>query len=132
MLQCKPCLETYQSHDLPHSALYVQDFGALHSNQATLASQLWKENVRAIHLHDLADLVEAVEQDAVDLVRRDHNILNIAFRIQDQLMEFLFRLIDVVLAVSRYVYLVLSSPVRSWWGITINAGERWREVNGGV
>lgn len=123
---------TYQSHDLPHSALHVEDFGALHPDQATLASQLWKENVGAIHLHDLADLIQAVEQNTINLMRRDHNILDVTFRVQDQLMELLFGLVDVVLAVSSDVYLVLSSPVRSRWGITINAGKRWREVNGGV
>lgn len=63
---------------------------------------------------------------------RDHDILDVAFCVQDQFMELLFGLVDVVLAVSRDVDLILSSPVRSWRGIAVNAGEWWREVNGGV
>ena len=132
MFKSVECGETYQSHDLPHSPLYVEDFRALYSNQATLGPQLWEEDIRAVHFHDLANLVKAVKQNTVDLVRRNHDILNIAFRVQNQLVELLLCLVYIVLTPPSYVYLILASAVRSGWGVTVYAGEGWREVDGRV
>jgi hypothetical protein len=39
----------------------MQDLGALNPNEAALAAQLREEDIRAVHLHNLANLVQAVE-----------------------------------------------------------------------
>ena len=47
-------------------------------------------------------------------------------------MELLLCLVYIVLTPPSYVYLILASAVRSGWGVTIYAGEGWREVDGRV
>ena len=53
--------KTYQLHQLAHSALDVQDVCALNADEAALEAERGQQNVRAVSLDDLTDLIEALE-----------------------------------------------------------------------
>ena len=104
----------------------------MYPDQPTLAPELWEQDIRAICLHDLPDLIETIEQDAVNLVRRYHHIFDVALGVQNQLMQLLLRLIDGLLIVSSDVNLVFTSPMRSRRSVAVDA-RKWRwKVDGGV
>ena len=122
----------YQCHDFTHSAFYVQDLCALDPYQTTLATELWEQDIRSIRFHDLADFIKSVKYYAIDLVRRDHHILNVAFGIQHQLVEFLLCLVNAVLSFPSDVDFIFASPVCSLRRVPIDAGERRWEIYRGV
>ena len=121
---------TYQSHDLPDSTLDMQDLGALNPNKTALAAQLREENIGAVHLHNLANLVQPVEQDVVDLARVDHNVLDIDLDSHHQLSKLLLGPSNLLRRLARDVHLIFASTVRSGRGITKDSWERRGEVDG--
>lgn len=121
---------TYQSHDLPHGALDVQHFGALNTNQTPLGTELRKEDVGAVHLHHLADLVQTVEQDVVDLVRVDNDILDVDLHAHHKFLKLLLRTCNLLLRITGDVDLVLAATMSTRRRVAENARERRREVNG--
>lgn len=123
---------TYQGHDLPNSPLHMKDFGALDADQTTLAAQLREKNVGTIHLHHLANLVQSVKQDVVNLAGVDHHILDVNFDSHHQLSEFLLRAGNLFGRLARNVNLIFASTVRTGRGISEDSRERWGEIDGGA
>lgn len=101
----------------------MQNLSTLNPDKAALAAQLWEKNVGAIHLHHLADLVQAIEQDVVDLVRVDNDILDIDFHPQDQFPQLLLRTSNLLRCVSRDVDFVFASTARARRGIAKDSGK---------
>lgn len=110
----------------------MQDLSALDTDEASLASQLREEDIRSIHLHHFANLVEAVKQDLVDLARGDHNVFDVDLDAHDQFSQLLLGSCNVLLALARDVDFVFTPSVGSWRRVAEDAREWRREVDGGV
>lgn len=122
----------YQGHDLPHGPLHVEDLGSLNSNQTALASQLGEQHVGAIGLHHLADLIQTVEENVVDLVRGEHDVLDIDLHTHDQFPQLLLGASDILQAFSGDVDLILTPTIGPRRCVAENPGERRREVDGRI
>lgn len=110
----------------------MQNFGALDSNEASLAAQLGEQHVGSVHLHHLSHLIQTVEQDVVDLARADNHILNKDLHTHHQLTQFLLSTSNLFRCLSRDVNLILAPTIRTGGDVAENLGE-WRgEVNGGA
>lgn len=109
----------------------MQDLCALDPNQTSLATKLWEQHIRSICLHNLADFIKSVEYYTINLVRRYHYILDVAFGVQDQLVKFLFCMVDAILIFPSDVHFIFASSVRSLGRVPIDAGEgRWKVYRG--
>lgn len=108
----------------------MQNLGPLNAYQAALAPELREEYIRAVSLHDLADFVQPIKEYGVNLAGRHNYILYVAFRIHDQLMKLLLCLVDILLRVPSDVDLIFSSSMSARWGVSIDTGKWWWEVNG--
>jgi len=82
-----------------------------------------QQNVRAVLLNDLLDLVQPLKQDIVDLTCSDRNVLDKGLCRHDQLMQPLFGLKNIVLALTRNDDLVSCS----WEGANRSVAEDGRE-----
>lgn len=120
---------THQSHYFPHSALNVQNLGALDTHQAPLAAELREENIGAVHFHHLPDLVEAVKQNVVNLVGIDDDILDVDLDSHHQLSQLLFGTGNLFLGITRNVHLIFTAAMGAWRGVAENSREGWGEVN---
>jgi hypothetical protein len=110
----------------------MQHLSALNPNKTALAAQLREEDIGAVHLHDLADLVQPVKQDVVDLARIDHNVLHIYFDTHHQLSKLLLSPCNLLRSFASDINLILASTVRARRGVAENAWEGWGEVDGGA
>lgn len=89
-------MPTYQCHDFPHCPLNIEDIGALNADHSILAAHLREENIRTIHLHDLADLVEPSKQNIVDFGVSDGNIFAECFCRVDKIGQPHFCISDLI------------------------------------
>lgn len=121
---------TGQGHDLSHGALDMEDLGALDTNETTLAAQLREQHVGAIHLHDLADLVEAIEQDVIDFVGVHNDILHVDLDAHDQLAQLLLGPRDLLGGLSGDVDLIFGATMGARGRVTEDSREGRREVDG--
>jgi hypothetical protein len=123
---------TYKDHQLAHSALDVQDIGALNANNAALESKRWQQNVRAVVLDDLAHLVQALEDDGVNLGVSDHDRLHEDLGGHDKIVQTLLCAQDGLGALTRDVDEVVGPPRCTLGRVTEQPGERRWEVDGGA
>jgi hypothetical protein len=80
---------TYECHQLAHSALDMQDIGALDSDNTTLDAQRGQQNVGAVVFDDLANFVKALEQNGIKLGISHHDGLHKDFGRHDEIMQAL-------------------------------------------
>jgi len=108
----------------------VQNISSLNANAVPLAAQLWENDIRTVHLHDLPDLIQTIKQDVVNLVPIDPDILNINLHAHNQLLKFMLGPSDLFLSLARDVDFILTSAVSIGRNIAEDAWERRWEVNG--
>jgi hypothetical protein len=120
---------THQSHYLPHSALNVQNLGALNTDKAPLAAELREENIGTVHLHHLPDLVETIKQNVVNLVGIDDDILDVDLDSHHQLPQLLFGTSNLFLGITRDVHLIFAAAMRTWRSVAENPWEGWGKVD---
>jgi hypothetical protein len=58
---------TYQKHDVSNGPFNMQSLNALDSERTALRTESWELDVSAIRFHDLANFVQSVEKNAVNL-----------------------------------------------------------------
>jgi hypothetical protein len=68
---------TYKGHDLADGALDMETFVALDANKSLAGSNRREQHIAAIGLKNLANLVQAVEEDAVNLGGGDGDVLHV-------------------------------------------------------
>lgn len=110
----------------------MQNLRPLDANQTPLASKLREQNVRTVRFHHLADLVQAVQEDVVNLVRVDNDILDVDLHAHDQFTQLLLSPGDLFLTFAGDVDLIFAPTVCSWRGIAENTREGWRKVYSSV
>lgn len=108
----------------------MQNISSLNANAVPLAAQLWENDIRTVHLHDLSDLIQTIKQDVVNLVSIDPDILNIHLHAHNQFMKLLLGPSDLFLSLARDVDFILTSTMGIGRNVAKDAWEgRW-EVNG--
>lgn len=125
-------IQTYQSHDLAYGALDMQSFAALDPDHVALACKRREQDVGAVCLENLADLVEAREENAVNLGRRDSDILHVQSNARNGLMELLLSQFNGLRAFSRDEDIRWVSAAGSRRAVTVHLRERRWEVDGGA
>lgn len=85
-----------------------------------------------IGFHDLSNLVQAIQQNAINLVGRDDDVASIAFGTDCQIMKSFLGQIDLLLRLSSDEHLILLPSDRSGRHVTEDMRKERREVNGGV
>ena len=98
-----------QAHDLTDSPLDVQNIRCLYAEHAACVSKRRKKHIGAVRLDDLANLVQTLQQDVVDLAGSDVHILDKRLGCHDQVVKSLLCLQDVIHCVSRDDDLVSST-----------------------
>jgi len=98
-----------QAHDFTNSPLNVQNIRCLYAENTAGVAERRQKHVGAVGLNDLANLVQTLQQDVVDLAGSDVHILYKCLGCHDQIMESLLCLQDVIHCVSRDDDLVSSS-----------------------
>lgn len=65
----------------------MQVFGSLDANRALFRSKRWKLNIRSIGLDNLPHLVQASQEDRVDLFRRHRHVLHVESNAVQQITQ---------------------------------------------
>ena len=108
----------------------MENVSALHAHDASLDAEWWHQDVRAVVLDDLAHLVEALEQDGVQLSVSDHNGLHEDLCLHDQVVQTLLGAQNAFRVLTGDVDQVVRSALGPGRRVAEQAGERRREVDG--
>jgi hypothetical protein len=127
-LESHPRIRTHKSHNLSHSPFHIKNIGSLDSNDTVLATKLRKDDIRAIHLHDLSHLVKTSEQDIVQLGLGDGNIFGKSLDPNNEIPKPQLSIRDLIGELAGYDDFVFWSTSRTWWAVSINLRERRWEV----
>ena len=108
----------------------MKTLAALDSNHVALACQGGEHDVCSIRLKDLADLVQATKQDAIDLGGGDRDVLNVEPNPLNSFVELLLCQLDGLgsLASDEDIRGVSAGRVR--WAVAVHLRERRRKVDG--
>lgn len=121
----------YKDHQFAHSALDVQDICALNSDHAALNSERWQQDVGAIIVDDLTDLIQSFKQDGVELGVCDHDGFHEHLGRHDKIVETLLRTQNAFRGFTRDVDKIIGSPLSAGRRVAKQT-RKWRwEVDGG-
>ncbi len=123
---------SYQKHDVTDGPLNVKSFNSLDADQITRRAELREEDEGAIHFHDLSDLVQACEKDAVNLWWRHNTVLHEQSCRRRQLVNLCLSHGDVLRSFASDEDLLWVSSLCSWVAVSIDLREWWWEVDGGI
>lgn len=119
----------YQRHEIPDCAFNMQTLGSLNTDEVSLGSQSRELNEGAVGFHNLANLIQSAQQNAVNLGSRNRGILHEDSRSRNQLVNFPLRQFDVLWCLASNENL-LGVPSRGSNGaVSIDLREWWWEVD---
>ena len=129
MGQYEASLMTYESHNITDSPLDMKTLNTLNPHQVALGTKLWEQNESAVRLHDFPDLIQAAQQDTVDLGRRNHAVLHEQSRSLDQFMDLLLGRRDILWRLSSDEYFLRIPALGTGMTVSIDLRKRRREIN---
>jgi hypothetical protein len=97
-----------------------------------LAAKLGKNDIGAVHLHDLSNLVQATKKYIVQLGIGDGNVFDKRLGPNNEIAQSQLSIRDLIGQLARnddFVFWSTSSPC---WAVSINLWKWRREVDGGV
>jgi len=121
----------YKNHQFTHSALDVQDIGALDSDHASLDAEWRQQDVRAIVLDDLAHFVETLKQDRIQLSVSHHDRLHEDFGGHDKIVQALLRTNDGLGGFTCNIDQIIWPALSTRGRVAEQARKGRREVDGG-
>ena len=110
----------------------MKDIVTLDAHHTALASQWREQHIRSIGFHHSSNLVESVQENAVDFVAIKNHILHKKLNAADQLTQLLLGVLYVLLRFSRNKDFIFTSARRPGRNIAMNPKKWRRKVNGGL
>jgi len=120
----------YQGHELPHGSLNRKALAALNSNHGALTRQRGEHDVSSVGLENLSNLVEAGEQDAVNLGSRNRDILDVEPDSRDGLVQLLLGQLDGLRGIAGDENVGGITAVRVRRAVAVHLREQRRKVYG--
>lgn len=97
-----------------------------------MVAEMREQDVGTILLDNLANLVQAFQQDVINFAGSNCDVLDKGLGCQNQIMQALFCLQNVILALSRDDDFVSCSCKRACWAVAEYGGEKRWKVDGGA